>query len=769
MNGGRRRTKGARLVGVLVVTVLAAGIVAAVRETQLRDAAPAARRGAEEGPASWQRVRQPDFAPAGSLADIEGLSAPGGGVTGWLGVGTVTDYAAGRRVPALWSSGDAERWQRANLPTPSEEGSAVAVARRPDRSIAVGTELGPADRDPVVWSSSDGAQWQRIALDVSPGDQALSLAAAGTRGFVASGTSRQSDAVFPLLLTSVDGVAWRAVDTSAASDFGPTATITGLAVGADGMVAVGAVAGDSQDGAIWFSADGVGWQRVPLAATASGPGTQRFTSVVPSRTGLVAAGVDERTGREAPMVWHSPDGRAWERRPPDNALGFGATNSVGVSITRLAGSGPLLAVASRFETIVWRTISSDDRLWAVEDIPDDLKRASGQIGAFASDGTTTVLSFVLTARPSLWVSKNPTQWQEIGPEAGAYSRASRSLSQSALTTGPAGLVLFATEVDEESGTRSVALWTSVDGMSWMRRPDPDGVFRNADVSAATRWRNGVVAVGQIHDGGSKPMVWTSPDGASWTRVPADQPALVPEGQGVMLGVAEAGTGLVAVGFHYGNATEFDAQAWTSADGIAWTRVSPPSAWGGSNDQFHWAACGVGGSIAAVGYETRGAEQDGLVSVSSDGVAWQTLGSTADALRGAGEQVAKSCVSTATGVLAVGWDRRRDGDAQLWTSSDGTTWEAVAAPSLGGAGNQLALHVAADGQNVVIVGSDGDDGAVWASADGGGTWTRVRQPGGPFLSIGFQVVNSVAVLGDRAIAAGRDGMALAIWVGGLPRA
>lgn len=233
----------------------------------------------------------------------------------------------------------------------STEGSAAAVARRPGRSIAVGTEVGRSDRDPVVWSSSEGAQWQRVALDVPPADQALSLAAAGARGFAAAGTSRQAEAVFPLLLTSLDGIAWRMVDTGPASDFGATATITALAVGADGMVAVGAVASDTEDGAIWFSADGVGWQRVPLATTGSGPGNQRFTSVVLSRTGLVAAGLDERTGREAPMIWHSQDGRAWERRPPDNVLGFGATNSVGVSITRLTGSGPLLAVTSTFSTI----------------------------------------------------------------------------------------------------------------------------------------------------------------------------------------------------------------------------------------------------------------------------------------------------------------------------------------------------------------------------------------------------------------------------------
>ncbi|HEX6684338.1 MAG TPA: hypothetical protein VF062_16160, partial [Candidatus Limnocylindrales bacterium] len=323
---------GAGIVGVLVVAVLAAGVVAAVRETQSSDA-PTAQPNAKDGPAPWQRVRQPDFAPAEPVAEMEGLSGPGGGVTGWLGVGTVTDYAAGRRTPVLWSSGDAERWHRANLPTTSAEGSAAAVARRRDRSIAVGTELGRSDREPVLWSSSDGAEWQRVALDVPPGDQALSLTAAGARGFAVAGTSHLADVVAPLLFTSLDGIAWRAVDTGPASAFGPTATITALAVGADGMVAVGAVGADTEDGAIWFSADGVGWQSVPLAATGSGPGDQRFTSVAMSRTGLVAAGVDERTGREAPMVWHSPDGRAWERRPPDNALGFGAgNNSVGVSI-----------------------------------------------------------------------------------------------------------------------------------------------------------------------------------------------------------------------------------------------------------------------------------------------------------------------------------------------------------------------------------------------------------------------------------------------------
>lgn len=386
---------------------------------------------------------------------------------------------------------------------------------------------------------------------------------------------------------------------------------------------------------------------------------------------------------------------------------------------------------------------------------------------FASDGTTTVLTFVQTARPSIWVSKNATQWQELAPEAGAYSRAKRSLRPSALTAGPGGTVLFATEIDGDSGARSVALWTSIDGTSWIRRPDPEGVFRNAEVSAATQWWNGVVAVGQVVEGGSKPMVWTSLDGASWTRIPADQPALGTDGPGDILGVAEAGAGLVAVGFHYGNATEFDAQAWTSTDGLAWTRASPPNAWGGSNDQYLSAACRVGGSIAAVGYESRGPDRDGLVSVSGDGVVWQAVGSTADAFRGAGEQVARGCVSTETGALVVGWVRHRDDDVRVWTSTDGVAWDGATAPSLGGAGDQVALQVAAGGRNVVIVGRDDDDAAVWTSDDSGRTWTPMRPAGGLFLSLGLQLANCVVVLGDRAVAAGGDGDALAIWVGGMP--
>lgn len=468
------------------------------------------------------------------------------------------------------------------------------------------------------------------------------------------------------------------------------------------------------------------------------------------------------------MLWHSADGRAWERRPPDSAFSFGANNSVGVSIARLGGPGPLVAVSSRFDTIVWRTITTDDRRWAVEDVPDNLRRASGQVGALASDGTTSVLTFVRTARPSIWVSSRATQWHEISPEAGAYSRASKSFVSSALTSAPVGLVLFASETDEESGARSVALWTSGDGADWTRRPDPEGVFRNADISAATRWRNGVVAVGQIHDRGSKPMVWTSPDGATWTRAPADQLAFVTELHGVILGVAEGGPGLVAAGFHYADATQFDAHVWTSTDGVTWLRASPPSAWGGSNDQYFWGACRAGGSIAAVGYETRGPEQDGLVSTSTDGVTWQTLGSTADAFRGAGEQVARGCVSTATGALAVGWERRQDEDVRVWTSSDGAAWAVVDAPSLGGPGDQFAFDVATDGRRVVIVGRDDDDAAAWTSVDSGGTWTQVRPPDGLFLALGFQLADAVAVLDDRVIVAGRDGEALAVWVGGLPR-
>src|SRR6185369_8152945 len=110
-------------------------------------------------------------------------------------------------------------------------------------------------------------------------------------------------------------------------------------------------------------------------------------------------------------------------------------------------------------------------------------------------------------------------------------------------------------------------WRSVDGSTWLPVADDPVAFANAEVRAITTFNGGLVAVGvvgtvQDHTGA---VAWTSPDGLAWTRI--DAPAF---DDGIAVSVAPAPFGgLVAVGSTVDRKV---AVAWISPDGKTWTRA-----------------------------------------------------------------------------------------------------------------------------------------------------------------------------------------------------
>ena len=115
----------------------------------------------------------------------------------------------------------------------------------------------------------------------------------------------------------------------------------------------------------------------------------------------------------------------------------------------------------------------------------------------------------------------------------------------------------------------------------------------------------------------------------------------------------------------------------------------------------------------------------------------------------------SVVVGGPGLVAVGWDGSHGYlDAEVWTSSDGLTWQRVPEQeALGGFDNQDMWSVVAGGPGLVAVGGSWLSAAVWTSQDGL-TWRQVptkrpsRSPagmrgvvaGGPgFVAVGGTVL------------------------------
>ena len=78
---------------------------------------------------------------------------------------------------------------------------------------------------------------------------------------------------------------------------------------------------------------------------------------------------------------------------------------------------------------------------------------------------------------------------------------------------------------------------------------------------------GLVAVGSDSSGGDPDgAVWTSADGLSWIRVPPDEAVFGGPGWEEMYGVAAAGLGVIAVGYADGQGiyAETNAAVWVGS-------------------------------------------------------------------------------------------------------------------------------------------------------------------------------------------------------------
>jgi len=160
----------------------------------------------------------------------------------------------------------------------------------------------------------------------------------------------------------------------------------------------------------------------------------------------------------------------------------------------------------------------------------------------------------------------------------------------------------------------LAAWSSVTGKSWAAAaslPIPAGAC-DARVNALIATPAILLASGTVP--GTGPVTWTSTDGTSWQLHP--QPALA----GAILGVAAGGPGFVAVGTARSSGTT-SAGVWTSADGATWEPVAgQPSL---ASARMVGVARLASGTLVAAGNSVGADGADGAFAAwtSSDGLTW----------------------------------------------------------------------------------------------------------------------------------------------------
>ena len=233
-----------------------------------------------------------------------------------------------------------------------------SVAKGGPGFVAVGTEWSGDDADAAVWTSADGLRWRRVGHEETvfrgAGHQAMRAVAAGGPGLVAVGDDGSGGDEDAAVWTSADGLRWRRVPHDEAVFGGADVEVmSSVAKGGPGLVAVGydGSAVDA-DAAVWTSADGLRWRRVPHdEAVFGGADVQRMSSVAKGGPGLVAVGYDGSGGDADAAVWASADGLRWRRVPHDEAV-LGGAGEQGMSSVAAGGPG-LVAVGDDGDAAVW--------------------------------------------------------------------------------------------------------------------------------------------------------------------------------------------------------------------------------------------------------------------------------------------------------------------------------------------------------------------------------------------------------------------------------
>ncbi len=176
---------------------------------------------------AWTRLAAGDGFPAGDgPSTILGAAAvPGVGSVDLVAVGT----GAGDGRVWIWAAG--HDWSRVADASGLDRAHPVAVAAVGSRLVAVGQRTSESGGvTAAAWSSSDARTWTRCDLAGSTG---LFAVAASPARVVVGGAGR-ADAGLPIWSSS-DGLAWvRAMQSTPYT----TATVTGIAVGGPGFVAV---------------------------------------------------------------------------------------------------------------------------------------------------------------------------------------------------------------------------------------------------------------------------------------------------------------------------------------------------------------------------------------------------------------------------------------------------------------------------------------------------------------------------------------------------
>ena len=317
---------------------------------------------------TWTRVPL-----GGADSEAEAIASFDGGL---VVVGQTPDGAA------VWTSPDGTTWMQAphdetfgpalNEGTVGMATGMVDVAVDGSNLVAVG---GHPSLGPAAWTSTDGLEWSSASIS-GGADHSLEAVTAGGPGFVAVGGWQ--------VLTSVEGRAWTvATCPECRGDDAFGGWQMDVAAGGPKLVMVGFATSTPDGGAaVWTSADGLAWERVPHDGMVFGGPWVNMHAVTEGGPGFVAVGggplaQSDVEGEEPPWVawvWTSADGTTWQRVPHDGVAFSADTSmndviSVGDTLVAVGGEhdgsfdDEHAAIWTSADGVVWNRAPHDDAVF----------------------------------------------------------------------------------------------------------------------------------------------------------------------------------------------------------------------------------------------------------------------------------------------------------------------------------------------------------------------------------------------------------------------
>jgi hypothetical protein len=413
----------------------------------------------------WRPVAGPPLDDAGPGPVVTGLSPGGLVVVAPEPLGEPA-RSTWRRVREEWVAGDA-----GEVPAPQrrQADEVLGVAARPGALVAVGR----ATRRPAgaVEDPAGAVEDPAGAVEDPAG------AVEDPAGAVEDPAGVAIESTEARVWSSADGVGWQEVPVTSAGE-----VVRAVAVDDDGtLLAVGSLRAEEGGGPLWLrSGDGRVFERMAVPLTDPAAVARVPAAVVRTGDRWVAAGHDQLDGGATAAIWWSPDGATWTPAAVPVAAG---------RISSICGSGSdLIAVGERDASspLVWR--SSDGATWEADAVTDRLAGAS-LTGCEVVGADATVVG--QRGGRLISASRVDRTWRapDEGPAAGSTGGVARM---------PDGWVVTGSE---PSG--SAVVWRSADGNTWTADADVAelvGAPRSGRLSGVAAVGDRLLIGGGIGDG-----------------------------------------------------------------------------------------------------------------------------------------------------------------------------------------------------------------------------------------------------------------------------